>query len=115
MLTFDENHLPEIAHMRKKPLTQNSADIAGQLAQLAELMTTYIDEAIQLEVDCRWYDDADPLYGGPPSKDKLLAKAQRLRTAYMGMALVTGIDPCEQLPATKKRLPRERVALLTRS
>jgi hypothetical protein len=66
-------------------------------------MCALIDEAMQLEIACGWYDDPDPQFGGPPTKDQLSAMAFRFRAAYMNMALITGIDPCEQLPSTKDR------------
>jgi hypothetical protein len=75
---------------------------------LSTQMSVLIDEAIQLEVACGWYDDPDPQYGGPPTKDQLSTLASRLRAAYMNMALLTGVDPCEQLPSTKDRLKRIR-------
>jgi hypothetical protein len=77
---------------------------------LSTQMCVLIDEAIQIEVACGWYDDPDPQYGGPPTKDQLLTMASRLKIAYMNIALLTGIDPCEQLPSTKDRLKRIRAA-----
>ena len=79
-------------------------------ASLSTQMCVLIDEAIHLEVACGWYDDPDLQYGGPPTKDQLSAMASRLRTAYMNVALLTGVDPCEQLPSTKDRLKRIRSA-----
>lgn len=79
-------------------------------ASLSTQMCVLIDEAIHLEVACGWYDDPDLQYGGPPTKDQLSIMASRLRTAYMNMALLTGVDPCEQLPSTKDRLKRIRSA-----
>jgi hypothetical protein len=79
-------------------------------ASLSNQMAVLMDEAIQLEVTCDWYDDPDPQYGGPPTKDQLSTIASRLKTAYMNMALLTGIDPCEQLPSTKDRLKRIKSA-----
>jgi hypothetical protein len=70
---------------------------------LTTQMCVLIDEAIQLEVACGWCDDPDTQFGGPPTKEQLSAMASRLRTAYMNMALLTGVDPCEQLPSTKDR------------
>jgi hypothetical protein len=72
-------------------------------APLSSQMCVLIDEAIQLEIACDWYDDLDLQHGGPPTKDQLSTMASRLRTAYMNMALLTGVDPCEQLPSTKAR------------
>ena len=79
-------------------------------APLSTQMCVLIEEAIHLEVACGWYDDPDLQYGGPPTKDQLSTMASRLRTAYMNMALLTGVDPCEQLPSTKDRLKRIRSA-----
>lgn len=77
---------------------------------LSTQMCVLIDEAMQLEVACAWYDDPDPQFGGHPTKDQLSTMAARLRTAYMNMALITGTDPCEQLPSTQDRLARMRAA-----
>lgn len=77
---------------------------------LSTQMCVLIDEAMQLEVACGWYDDPAPQFGGPPTKDQLSAMASRLRTAYMNMALLTGVDPCEQLRLTKDRPKRIRSA-----
>jgi hypothetical protein len=77
---------------------------------LSTQMCVLIDEAMQLENACGWYDDPDHQYGGPPTKDQLLIMASRLRTAYMNIALLTGVDSCEQLPSTKDRLRRIRAA-----
>lgn len=79
-------------------------------APLSTQMCVLIEEAIHLEVACGWYDDPDLQYGGPPTKDQLSTMASRLRTAYMNMALLKGVDPCEQLPSTKDRLKRIRSA-----
>ncbi len=116
MLTFDETHCPEHAPLRKKPLVHDGAGIAGQLSQLADSMALINDIAGNLENACGWYDidDADLPWGGPPSKQSLATNAEFLRTAYMNIALATGLDPCEQLPATKELLARERAAQLTR-
>ena len=72
-------------------------------APLSTQMCVLIDEAIQLEIACDWYDDLDLKHGGPPTKDQLSTMASRLRTAYMNMALLTGVDPCKQLQSTKSR------------
>jgi hypothetical protein len=77
---------------------------------LSTQMCVFIDEAMRLEDACCWYDDPDPQYGGPPTKEQLSTMASRLRTAYMNMALLAGVDPCEQLPSTKDRLKRMRSA-----
>jgi hypothetical protein len=80
------------------------------IVSLSTQMCVFIDEAIQLEVACDWYDDPDLQNGGPPSKDQLATMALRLRTAYMNMSHLTGVDPCEQLQSTKDRLKRIRSA-----
>lgn len=77
---------------------------SGMSGSLVEQMAVLIDEAMNLEVACDWYHDEDPLYCGPPSVDQLMSTAMKLRAAYMKMALITGVDPCEQLPSTKQRL-----------
>jgi len=80
---------------------------------LSTQMCVLIDEAIHLEVACGWYDDPDLQYGGPPTKDQLSTMASRLRAAYMNIALLTGIDPCEQLPSTKARFKQRQLAQLS--
>lgn len=93
MLTFDETRQP---------------DFTGCRTDLATQMAASLDVAMELEIACGWYNYADPQFSGPPSKDSLKAFAMRLRTAYANMALITGLDPCEQLPSTKERLKRAR-------
>lgn len=116
MLTFDENHCPEIAPVRKKPIARDGAGIAGRQLNLADSMSLINDVAGNLENACSWYDVADASlpWGGPPSKETLAANAEFLRIAYMNMARATGLDPCEHLPATKERLARLRAARLIR-
>lgn len=74
---------------------------------IADQMAVVFDEAMSLQIACSWYDDDDPQYGGPPSKDQLAGSMVRLKTAYMKVALLTGLDPCEQLPSIKKRLKQQ--------
>lgn len=78
------------------------------IAPLSTQMSILMDLSLGLENACCWYNDPDPQYGGPPSKDQLLALAKHLKAVYMNMALLTGADPCEQLPSTKERLKRRR-------
>jgi hypothetical protein len=86
-------------------MNHDKASLAGSLA---DQMKVLIDEAINLEVVSSWYYDEDPQYGGPPSMDQLMSTAMNLRAAYMKVALITGFDPCEQLPSTKQHLKRIR-------
>ena len=89
--------------MSRKLMTHHKSSISGSLV---EQMVVLIDEAMNLEVACNWYHDDDPQYGGPPSVDQLMSTSMRLRAAYMKVALIVGVDPCEQLPSTKERLKR---------
>lgn len=92
----------------KMPQTNyDKASINNQLQCLSKQMEVLIDEAIHLEVSCSWYHDDDPNYGGLPSVDPLMKSATRLRAAYMEMAYIIGLDPCEQLPSTKDRFGRK--------
>ena len=75
---------------------------------LAEQMSVVFDEAMNLQIASSWYDDVDPQYGGPSSKDQLTGSIARLKAAYLKMALLTGLDPCEQLPSTKDRLKQQK-------
>lgn len=67
-------------------------------------MTVVNDVASDLKIICDQYDDPDPQYGGPPSKELLEILAKRLSLSYLRMAALTGQDPCEKLDATKARL-----------
>ena len=73
-----------------------------QIKELANQMAVLIDEATNLEISADWYHDSDPQYGGPPSVDQLMSCVRRLRVAYEKMALVTGLDPCEQLLSSRQ-------------
>lgn len=77
--------------------------ISTQLDEIGKQMTSFIDNASNLENLCFWYHEPDPQWGGPPTVDQLMAISLQLRAAYMAMALATGLDPCEQLPSTKER------------
>lgn len=89
-----------------KRLTDDStlSEIAQQQFNLEMQMTTLNDVASDLESLCSWYDDSDPQYGGPPSKEVLEILAKRLRLTYKKTAILTGQDPCEKLDSTKARL-----------
>lgn len=48
-----------------------------------------------LENHASWYCESDPTWGGPPSKESLVALSDALRQAYMNIAALTGLDPCD--------------------
>ena len=77
--------------------------IAKQMCELAVQLDTVFDIGLQLELHCDWYEDSDPQFGGPPSLENLMVFANRLRQAYMNMAAITGLDPCEQFDETKRK------------
>ncbi len=83
--------------------------IAKQMRELAAQLNTVFDIASQLEFHCDWYADSDPQFGGPPSLENLMVFADRLRQAYMNMAAITGLDPCEQFEESKDRLAAARL------
>ena len=71
-------------------------------------MAVVNDVASDLKIICDQYDDSDPQYGGPPSKELLQILAKRLSISYLRMAALAGQDPCEKLDATKARLAATR-------
>ena len=75
--------------------------IAQQLPQIAHHLSIIHDMASNLRVACDWYYDPDPQYGGPPSIKNLKIIADYLQNAYMGLAELTGLDPCEQFEDSK--------------
>ncbi len=84
--------------------------IAKQMRELAAQLNIVFDIASQLEFHCDWYEDSDPQFGGPPSLKELMVFADRLRQAYMNMAAITGLDPCEQFDDTKRKIRQLREA-----
>jgi len=70
--------------------------LAQQLPEISNQLTVIFDAAMDLEISAGWYDDPDTQWGGPPSKNNLIALASRLRQAYMDISAIMGIDPCEQ-------------------
>jgi hypothetical protein len=81
----------------KTGITQRQFNLEMQMAVVN-------DVASDLKIICDQYDDLDPQYGGPPSKELLENLAQQLSLAYLKMAVLTGQDPCEKLESTKVRL-----------
>ncbi len=84
--------------------------IAKQMRELAAQLTIVFDIGLQLENHCDWYEDSDPQFGGPPSLENLMVFADRLRQAYMNMAAITGLDPCEEFDDTKRKIRQFREA-----
>ena len=78
--------------------------LAQQLPKIAQQLSIIHDVASNLRVACDWYDNPDPQYGGPPSLNNLKIIADYLQGAYMELAELTGLDPCEQFEETKVRL-----------
>jgi len=77
------------------------AGIAQLMPELSNQICTVFDASMDLEISVSWYDDPDPRWGGPPTKENLIALASQLRQAYMNIAALTGLDPCEQFQDTK--------------
>ena len=82
--------------------------ITHQNFNLKMQMTVVNDVATDLEILCGWYDDPDRQYGGPPPKELLAIFSKRLSNAYLKMAVLSGLDPCEKLDSTKARLAATR-------
>lgn len=81
--------------------------IAKHMRELSVQLNTVFDIAFQLELYCEWYED--PQFGGPPTLENLMVFASDLWQAYMNMAAITGLDPCEQFEETKARLAAARL------
>jgi hypothetical protein len=77
--------------------------ITQRLPELSKQMKVILDVSIDLQISLDWYDVLDPEWGGPPSKKNLLAIVHVLRETYMGMASITGLDPCWQFEETKQK------------
>ena len=77
--------------------------ISQKLPQLSKQMKVILDVSIDLQISLDWYDELDPVWGGPPSKKNLLAIVHVLRQTYMNMAAITGLDPCWQFEETKQK------------
>ena len=82
--------------------------IAQQMSELSKQLCAVFDASMDLENCADWHNDPDPTWGGPPSKERLLAFAASLRQTYMNIAALTGLDPCEQFKQNKKSIdPRD--------
>lgn len=81
----------------------NLDGFAQQMRDLSIQINTVFDVGLMLELHCDWYEDSDPKFGGPPTLENLMVFANRLRQAYMNMAAITGLDPCEQFDETKRK------------
>ena len=77
--------------------------LAQKLKELSHQLAVIYDIGMDLEINAGWYDDSDPLWGGPPTKKSLIQSSKRLREAYMRLASITGLDPCWQFEETKQK------------
>ena len=77
--------------------------ITQRLPELSKQMKVILDVSIDLQISLDWYDEPDPVWGGPPSKKNLLAIVHVLRETYMNMAAITGLDPCWKFEETKQK------------
>jgi hypothetical protein len=75
-------------------ISQRQFNLAIQIAAVN-------DVASDLKILCDWYDDPDPQYGGPPSKELLEILSKRLRNANLKIAALTRQAQCEKLDASK--------------
>jgi hypothetical protein len=69
---------------------------AQQMPELSKQLCAVFDVSMDLESCADWYNDTDPTWGGPPSKEQLLALAASLKQSYVSIAALTGLDPCEK-------------------
>jgi hypothetical protein len=74
-------------HKQTKPMvtgvTQRQFNLEMQIAAVN-------DVASDLKILCDWYDDPDPQYGGPPSKELLEALLKQLSLTHYRMTKLTG-------------------------
>jgi hypothetical protein len=77
--------------------------LVQKLKELSHQLGVIYDISMDLDIYAGWYDDPDPIWGGPPSKKNLLKLAHILRQTYMNMASITGLDPCWQFEETKQK------------
>lgn len=85
--------------------TENKLNgFAQQMPDLAKQLCAVFDVSMDLENCADWYNDQDPTWGSPPSKERILAFAASLRQTYMNIAALTGLDPCEQFEHSKQRI-----------
>ena len=69
---------------------------AQQMPELSKQLCAVFDVSMDLENCADWYNDPDPTWGGPPSKESLLGLCDTLRQTYMNIAALIGLDPCDQ-------------------
>ena len=77
--------------------------LAQKLKELSHQLGVIYDISMDLDIYAGWYDDPAPLLGSPPTKQRLINSSKRLREAYMGIASITGLDPCWQFEETKQK------------
>lgn len=77
---------------------------AQKLPELANELAIIYDMASNLSIACDRYHDPHDQYGGPPTLFQLQNTAEILYSAYINIAALTGLDPCEQFEETKARL-----------
>ena len=77
---------------------------AQKLPELASQLAIVYDMASNLTVACYWYNQKEGQYGGPPKLSQLQGMAEYLYSAYMNIAALTGVDPCEQFEETKAKI-----------
>lgn len=81
---------------------------AQQIPELSRQLSAIFDVSMDLENHVSWYCVSDPTWGGPPSKESLLALSDALRQTYMNIAALTGLDPCDQFEDSKQRIRQSR-------
>ena len=84
--------------------------IAQRMPELSDQICAIFDAYMDLEIAVGWYEDPDPRWGGPPTKENLIALASQLRQTYMNIAALTGLDPYEQFQDTKTAIQAGRLA-----
>jgi hypothetical protein len=89
---------------------KNLNGFAQQLPELSKQLCAIFDVSMGLENCAYWYNDPDPTWGAPQSKERLLAFAASLRQTYMSFAALTGLDPCDQFEGSKQRISKARNA-----
>lgn len=62
------------------------------------------DISMDIDMDCDEYELHDQNWIGPRTIKQLRNTSERLRNAYMEIAALTGLDPCEQFDETKKKI-----------
>ena len=83
--------------------------ITQMMPELSNQICAIFDASMDLEISVSWYEDPDPRWGGPPTKENLIALASQLRQTYMNIASLTGLDPCEQFQDTKIEIQSRRL------